>query len=1035
MQEEIVVPAGSTRRLLGWLDGHLLELAALFLLAFIPLYPKLPLFEPITGYIVLEDVFIGAVFLLWVIYLRRGKVSLREHPLAKPVGLYLAVGFLSTLSALFVTKTVPLSHVHVLKLYLHYFRRVEYFFLTFLFFSVVRDLGVVKRAVAVFGLSVGGVTVYGFGQKYLYWPAFSTMNREFAKGWRLYLTEHARVMSTFGGHYDLAAWLVIVLMTFGALALLTRSGRVKLTSLAIFFSAYLLLLLTASRASFVAYLVATSLLIGLLAARKGVWWATSRWLGLMAVSFVLLFSFGDMAARFGYIVGQGRLSDYLELALLRYQKPKGSVVTTTDEVASVTDQPPQRQRPGERAAGGGQRPPDVYEDIPAEIKEETVLDKNNRPTVVRRVVPREYSTAVRYGLSSAIRFDILWPRAWAGFKRNPLLGSGYSTLTKAKVSDFTEAESTDNDYLRVLGETGLLGFLALALIFAALGRRLKRGMGYLKDPFLLALTAGLAAATVGLLVNGIYIDVLEASKVAEPYWAWTGLVLGALRLVVPPGAVLEARKKKAPWGAVLVGLLLVGGGLVRLYRIDQPLADWHSWRQADTAAVARNYLENGLDLLRPRFDDLSSIPSGKPNPEGYRFVEFPLQGAIIAAAAKMFSTWPLLMWGRLVSIGFSLTAAVLLYLLVRRHSGARLATLSLFFFLFLPFNVYYSRVILPEPLFVAFTLASLYLFDLLIGGWEGDLAGTSSRRAVERLIAGGALLATSLSLLIKPFAVFFWPVFLVRLVQKRSRKSTWVFVFGLLALATAPFLAWRWWAGHFPEGIPAWDWLLNSNGIRLRPAWFRWLFGQRLGELVLGYWGTALLAIGLMRRPRGEESWYGHVWALGGLAYLVVFATGNVTHDYYQVILVPVLAVFLARGVDWLLFETPAGLSRAVVWTLTPLLVVFSLAFSWYYVRDYFNINNPAIVEAGEAVDTLVPPSAKVIAPYGGDTAFLFQTRRKGWPVGGDVAAKIARGAEFYVSVDPDSDEVKSLSQEYLVVEKTDGYVIIQFLPREGEAG
>ena len=63
------------------------------------------------------------------------------------------------------------------------------------------------------------VAVYGFGQKYLYWPAFSTMNREFSKGWVLYLTEHARVLSTFGGHYDLAAFIMMVLILLWSLFL------------------------------------------------------------------------------------------------------------------------------------------------------------------------------------------------------------------------------------------------------------------------------------------------------------------------------------------------------------------------------------------------------------------------------------------------------------------------------------------------------------------------------------------------------------------------------------------------------------------------------------------------------------------------------------------------------------------------------------------------------------------------------------------------------------------------------------------------
>jgi hypothetical protein len=58
----------------------------------------------------------------------------------------------------------------------------------------------------------------------------------------------------------------------------------------------------------------------------------------------------------------------------------------------------------------------------------------------------------------------------------------------------------------------------------------------------------------------------------------------------------------------------------RLYKINTPLADLHSWRQADTAAVGRNFVKQGFDFLHPRYDDLSNVQSGKENPQGYRFV-------------------------------------------------------------------------------------------------------------------------------------------------------------------------------------------------------------------------------------------------------------------------------------------------------------------------------------------------------------------------------------------------------------------------------
>ena len=47
----------------------------------------------------------------------------------------------------------------------------------------------------------------------------------------------------------------------------------------------------------------------------------------------------------------------------------------------------------------------------------------------------------------------------------------------------------------------------------------------------------------------------------------------------------------------------------RLYRVTGPVADWHSWRQSDTAAVARNFTKFGFDPFRR---DLTICPISLP---------------------------------------------------------------------------------------------------------------------------------------------------------------------------------------------------------------------------------------------------------------------------------------------------------------------------------------------------------------------------------------------------------------------------------------
>ena len=170
-------------------------------------------------------------------------------------------------------------------------------------------------------------------------------------------------------------------------------------------------------------------------------------------------------------------------------------------------------------------PSDVFVDVPVYEKVSTTSAEG----VVSDIMvekPREYSDAAQiYGLSAAIRLDTLWPRALEGFYTNPLLGTGYATLTKEATGQFTEAESTDNNFLRTLGETGLLGFISFyGVIILAMILAFKVYLEKKKDTFTSIFMIGFIAASIGLLVNAIFIDVFAASKVAFTYWGLAGIV-------------------------------------------------------------------------------------------------------------------------------------------------------------------------------------------------------------------------------------------------------------------------------------------------------------------------------------------------------------------------------------------------------------------------------------------------------------------------------------------------------------------------------
>ncbi|OGJ16609.1 MAG: hypothetical protein A2632_00920 [Candidatus Pacebacteria bacterium RIFCSPHIGHO2_01_FULL_46_16] len=469
----------------------------------------------------------------------------------------------------------------------------------------------------------------------------------------------------------------------------------------------------------------------------------------------------------------------------------------------------------------------------------------------------------------------------------------------------------------------------------------------------------------------------------------------------------------------LLGIVVVAACL-RLLHISDPVLEWHSFRQADTASVTYEYFKHGVDILHPQFHDLSNIASGKDNLPGYRMVEFPWIHAVLASILRVFPQVPLVAISRLFTVVFSLVTLVSLYFFVKLFSGKTTALLAAATFAVLPYAVFYSRVILPDPVMVALSTASLTFFAYWL-----------AKNHWWQYAASFAFLA--LAALTKPFALFLTPIYLaLLLVQGIERKLRWHHLLWslLLPISVLPLWWWRHWITQFPSGIPASDWLyngpINDKPVRLRPVWFRWLGYERLIKLILGYAGALLLSptiLGWKKLQRAELLVYGSWWLSIGL-YFVVIARGNIQHDYYQILVVPIVCISVARG-TWLLFQwLKLRLKQSHALLIVGSLYLLMLLFSYNLIKEYYKINHWEHLRAGERVQALVPENGLVIAPAFGDTSFLLQTKRRGWPIGFEIDKKIAAGAQYYVTTSYD-DEARLLESQYETLEKTPEYLIL----------
>jgi hypothetical protein len=218
----------------------------------IPLYPKLPLKLIEYTYIAvrLDDIYVGFVVAVFFIQLLRGKVKIDR---------YFLILFITFWAAVFASFAVGYFLQHTLRQQLfqigllHSGRRVQYMIFFFIGFTTVKKKEDLLFYVRLIFIVLLLVTLYGMGQKFLGWPAIQTMNPAFARGALLYLTPEARISSTFGGHYDLAAYLVLLIPFVVAMYFYSKNIFYYVVAFLSIFA----LTLTASRISFIAYIGST----------------------------------------------------------------------------------------------------------------------------------------------------------------------------------------------------------------------------------------------------------------------------------------------------------------------------------------------------------------------------------------------------------------------------------------------------------------------------------------------------------------------------------------------------------------------------------------------------------------------------------------------------------------------------------------------------------------------------------------------------------------------------------------------------------
>lgn len=366
---------------------------------------------------------------------------------------------------------------------------------------------------------------------------------------------------------------------------------------------------------------------------------------------------------------------------------------------------------------------------------------------------------------------------------------------------------------------------------------------------------------------------------------------------------------------VLIATLVLAFGLglgIRFFDLTDLPLDFAPTRQLFSLLKARSMYY----AMLPESADVPAWQREMAARQTTPVIEPPVLEVLVALTYRVVGEY---VWiARIFSSLFWVLAGVFLFLLAREMSSTEGAVIALLFYLFLPYGVLASRSFQPDPLMTALIVAAAW------GLYRWRSVGTWRWAVTAGLLIGAAVF-------VKNVAVFPLGLAALAIIIERgwtrgwreplADRQTWVVaLLSVLPVAIytlygvrAGFLATQFAFRFFPE-------LLTTGEFYLR-----WL-GQV--DAIVGFGAFAVSLAGVFIAGRRAMIFLAGLWA-GYIAFGMTFAYHIITHDYYNLMLIPLVALSLAPVTDLFIQQARTlqlgWLPRAIFSTLAILVVAIQL--------------------------------------------------------------------------------------------------------------
>ena len=445
--------------------------------------------------------------------------------------------------------------------------------------------------------------------------------------------------------------------------------------------------------------------------------------------------------------------------------------------------------------------------------------------------------------------------------------------------------------------------------------------------------------------------------------------------------VLFFRNTKRMTPILLVIFLLLGICIRLIDFTDLPL-DFAVTRQFHSFIMARGLY---YELDTPETTAMSQgvrqfgIAAGKSEP----VIEPPILENLVAFTYRLVGQENIFI-PRAYSILFWAIGGIPLFLLARKMMSINGAFATLAFYLFVPFGVYASRSFQPDPMMIMCVLWALYF----------QISWVQQDSLKNAILAG---LFTGIAVLVKAPMVFFVGIPFAGLVLQKGYKN-WIknkHVYLMAVLAILPAFVYNLLSATVGGNAG------SIFGSRFFPQLFisiRWYLDWLLMiQTVIGLFPLVIGLLGIFLVDKKENRvFYVSLW-VGYLLYGFTFAYHIYTHNYYQLPLLPILA--LGTGFIFsIVFKkveqfNKHWLSRVLVM----LVLIFTLALCVQRVRGVLIASDyrheaSYWTELGEKIGD----NTSVVAlthDYGYRLTYWGGVSPSLWPTAGDRTIKILEGA------------------------------------------